>query len=93
MVTEFWDNISSGNGLVPEGTKPFQIQCWLVILGQFQGNVQDIYPSYEFENQKFKIKSKSPSDKFMKWNFDLSIAMHRRDSPGGLTANKHSNGD
>ena len=23
-------NIGSGNGLVPEGTKPYQSQCWLI---------------------------------------------------------------
>ena len=44
-------------------------QCWLIIssvlyvasiLGHFQGNAQDIYPWYEFQNNSFKIITTSP---------------------------------
>ena len=31
METQNWVNTGSGNGLVPDGTKPFPEQCWLSI--------------------------------------------------------------
>ena len=74
MATENWVNIGSGNGLLPDGTKPLLNQCWLIIgevlwhspEGNFTWNAQDIYPWRELENYWFKITSASPRDQWVK---------------------------
>ena len=69
MVSWNLVNITSGIGLVPDGTPMHNLkQCWLAISevlwhsseGDFTGNVQDIYPHYEFDNDWFKIIASSP---------------------------------
>ena len=37
MATRNWVNIGSGNGLLPDGTKPYLAQCWLISLMTFSG--------------------------------------------------------
>ena len=53
MVTKNFVKIGSGNGLLPDGTKPlpepiltiiFSEVLWHSPEGNFPGNVQDIYP-------------------------------------------------
>ena len=58
MATKVLVNTGSGNGLLPDGTKPLPEQYWLISsevlliihLGNFRGSAEDIYPWYEFEN-------------------------------------------
>ena len=55
MVTEIWVNIGSGNGLLPDGTKPLLepvliYHQWDLVAftwGNFRGNARDIYPWYD----------------------------------------------
>ena len=55
MVIQIWLNIDSGNGLLPDGTKPLpepmliyhQWVLWYSREGNFIGNAQDIYPWYD----------------------------------------------
>ena len=62
-------NIGSGNGLLPDGTKPLpepmltnhQFSLVACTLGLFQGNTQDMYPWCEFQNNSFwDITATSP---------------------------------
>ena len=63
MAIEIWDNISSGNDLLPDGTKPLpesmltNYQWGLVVIIE---NAKHIYHWYEFENYWFKITAASP---------------------------------
>ena len=73
MVTLNWDNIGSGNGLLPDGTKTFPEPMLinhherLVAFtgGNYSGNAQDMYHKYEFENHHFDITVTSPSDQWV----------------------------
>ena len=59
MLSEILVDIGSGNGLVPDSTKPFpelmltNSQWGLVLFTS--GQFQDIYPWYEFENCQFNL--------------------------------------
>ena len=68
MVIENWCNIGSGNGLLPDGTKPLSNQCWLIITevlwhspeSNLTENAQTIILWIDFDNHTFKIIATSP---------------------------------
>ena len=68
MAMEMWVNISSGNCLLPDGTKPLPDHCWLMVrwymwhppVGNFTGNAEDVYPWYKFEKDWLDITAASP---------------------------------
>ena len=58
MASEVLGNTGSGNGLLPDGTKPL-LEPMLTIINEvlwhspednFTRNAQDVYAGYEFEN-------------------------------------------
>ena len=51
MGTQIWDNIGSGNGLLPDSTKPF---TWTNV------DLSSTNSWYEFENHNFEITATSP---------------------------------
>ena len=62
MASEIFISLGPGYGLLPDITKPLpepvltNYQWGLVASeGNFTGNVQEMYPGYEFENYWFKI--------------------------------------
>ena len=69
--THIWVNMSSGNGLMPDDTKPLCnsvfINCkgYLVIFtfGQY---AEETHPWYEFQNYLFKITDTSPIGQWVK---------------------------
>ena len=57
-MTEIWDIFGSGNGLLPDGTKPltepiltYHVRsCGIHLRAILQEMFKEIYPWYEFEN-------------------------------------------
>ena len=65
MATEILDNIGSGNGLLPDGTKPLPEPMLTYhhkgsVAFAFVGIALDISSKYEFEKDILKIIFKSP---------------------------------
>ena len=73
MVTEIWVNIGSGNGLLPDGTKPLsepmltdhQQSPVTFILGLFHKRCLNHQSPNLFENCMFKFPLKSPRDQWV----------------------------
>ena len=84
MATQIIVNIDSGNGLLPDGTKPLPVpiltnhQLSLVAFawGQLLKKTQDIsrYLSYQFENKKFKIVAASLKNQWINQSKTATIS-------------------
>ena len=68
MAAEIWVDIGSGNGLLPDGTKPLpgpvliydRRSLWHSSDNNFVWSIQNINSQNVFENYTFKITATSP---------------------------------
>ena len=84
MATEIWINIGSGNGLLPDGTKPLpepmltyhQSSPVAFTWGQFHTKCS-IYPWHEFENHQFKVTATFPRGQWVNSLWPSGTVWHR----------------
>ena len=76
-----WVNIGSGNGLLPDGTKPLpepMLTCHQLSFvtfpeGGFTEDAYDIYAWYQFQNYWFKITASSPRGHLVNTGLDRNL--------------------